>query len=158
MSSRSKPAASKRRKTRPTPKPPPVQAHSPLGPVDPQTVELVRVAGTLNRGGGPGGEAWRIDVAGKRAGLVFVNRVDEPPLGRHASIQIFLNRASQGRRIGRLGYEKACELSQYDEIFAHMRKSNIASRRAAEEAGFKNVTPAGHSQMIYKRVRAKRAM
>lgn len=145
--------AARKRKARPTPKPPPVQAHSPLGPVDPSSVKLVRVSGTPTRGGGQGGEAWRIDVDGKRAGLVFINIIDEPPIGPHASMQIFLNRPSQGRRIGRLGYRMACERSQYDVIFAHMRRSNLASRRAAEEAGFLNVTPANQSQMLYRRVR-----
>jgi hypothetical protein len=34
-----------------------------------------------------------------------------------------------------------------------MRKSNIASRRAAEAAGFRDVTPDGHSQLIMKKTR-----
>lgn len=155
MSSTAKRPTTKKRRVRATPKPPPVQAHSPLGSVHPNSVALVRVPGTAKRGGGPGGEAWRIEVDGKRAGIVFINMVDGPPIGRHASIQIFLNRASQGRRIGRLGYLRACELSQHSEIFAHMRKSNVASRRAAEEAGFEDVTPPGENQLIYRRLRNK---
>ena len=113
----------------------------------------MRSRGTPKRGGGAGGEAWTIEAGGERAGTVFINIIDEPPLGRHASLQIFLNRESQGRQIGRLAYRAACHASQYDLIYAHMRKSNIASRRAAEEAGFENVTPAGHSQLILKHVR-----
>lgn len=138
----------RRRPTRPTPKPPPVKAHSPLGPISPAEVRLVSIRGTLERGGGPAGEAWTIEAAGEVAGDVFINVIDEPPIGRHASIQIFLNRKSQGRRIGRVAYRAACEASHHPVIYAHMRKSNIASRRAAEEAGFKDVSPEGYTQLI----------
>lgn len=109
---------------------------------------LVRTKGGTKTGGGPGGEAWRVTVGGKSAGRVFINRIDEPPFGPHASIQIFLNVDSQGRGIGRLGYRRACEASAYDTIYAHMRKSNIASARAAEEAGFVDATPAGANQKV----------
>lgn len=155
MSAKPSSAKQKRRrgKVNPTPKPPLVVAHSPLGPIDPGQVQLVRSRGTPKRGGGPGGEAWVIEAGGVRAGTVFINVIEEPPLGKHASLQIFLNRESQGRQIGRLAYRAACDASEYNVVYAHMRKSNIASRRAAEEAGFADVTPAGHSQLIMKHVR-----
>lgn len=132
---------------RPTPKP--KTSPAPGAPrVSPEQIELVRTKGTTARGGGPGGEAWRIDVAGKRAGIVFINWIDEPPVGRHASIQIFLNKASQGRGIGREGYRRAAIASAYDLIYAHMRKSNLASRRAAEAAGFVEDARAGYPQLL----------
>lgn len=130
-----------------------MKAHSSLGSIDPSDVELVRIRGTQKRGGGPGGEAWIIKVREKRAGIVFINVIDEPPLGEHPSMQIFLNRESQGRCIGREGYRAACEASQYDVVYAHMSKSNIASRRAAERAGFIDATPPGYPQLIFKRTR-----
>jgi RimJ/RimL family protein N-acetyltransferase len=111
-------------------------------------VQLHPTKGTARRGGGAGGASWRIEVAGKRAGVVFINWIDEPPVGPHASIQIFLNEASQGRGIGREGYRLAAEASAYDVIYAHMRKSNIASRRAAEAAGFIEDDRPGHSQLL----------
>ncbi len=86
-----------------------------------------------------------------RVGEVYINMIDEPPLGSHASIQIYLNIKSQGRGIGRVGYLKACQQSQHHTIYAHMRKSNTASRRAAEAAGFVDATPPGYSQLIMKR-------
>lgn len=92
----------------------------------------------------PGSRAhyWRIRVAGKSAGKVFINEINEPPFGLHASIQIFLNKAHQGKGIGPIAYRRACELSSYDVIYAHMRKSNSASRKAALAAGFvEDVTP-----------------
>jgi RimJ/RimL family protein N-acetyltransferase len=118
-----------------------------------EDVELVRTKGTPGRGAGLGGEAWRIDWRGKRAGVVFINHIDESPLGPHASIQIYLNIGSQGHGIGRVAYRVACENSVHDLIYAHMRKSNIASRRAAEEAGFVEATPSGEPQLIMKRKR-----
>lgn len=122
---------------RPTPKPGVPSKPTKRDSVMPESVKLVRGKGTNERGGGPGGEYWQIEVDGKRAGIVFINLIDEPPIGRHASIQIFLNQPSQGRKIGRVAYRKACEECSYDVIYAHMRKSNIASRKAAEAAGFK---------------------
>lgn len=121
--------------TRPTPKPS-LKRTGPREPVQADQVVLVRGRGTLGRGGGPLGEYWRIEAAGKRAGVVFINVVDEKPIGQHASIQIYLNNQSQGRQIGRVAYRKACEQSSHPVIYAHMRKSNVASRRAAEMAGF----------------------
>jgi RimJ/RimL family protein N-acetyltransferase len=136
----------RRKPTRETPKPRTPKKTSILPRVTDRDVELTRTKGTPERGGGAGGEAWRIMVQSKRAGIVFVNFINEPPIGPHASIQIFLNVASQGRHIGRFGYRLACRQSKYDQIYAHMRKSNVASRRAAEAAGFTDVTPPSHQQ------------
>ena len=58
-------------------------------------------------------------------------------MSHHPSLQIYLNKTHQGRGIGSVAYRLACEASGYQKIYAHMRKSNIASRRAAENAGFK---------------------
>lgn len=139
-------SAGRRTSKRPTPKP---KAAAPARePVRSDQVTLVKTKGTPERGGGPGGHAWRIDVDGKRAGIVFINRIDEPPVGPHASIQIYLNAPSQGRRIGRVAYRMACEAGGYDTVYAHMRKSNLASRRAAEEAGFTEDPRPGQSQLL----------
>ncbi|WP_453967304.1 GNAT family N-acetyltransferase [Bradyrhizobium elkanii] len=152
--SHTKKKSAKRRPTHPTPKPKATRPRQDLAPVVPDQVILVRTKGASGRGGGSGGEAWRIDAKGKRAGIVFINVIDEPPFGKHASIQIFLNQPHQGRKIGRTAYRKAAEASEHTTIYAHMRKSNIASRRAAEEAGFSDVTPSGHPQLIMMRQRA----
>ena len=132
----------------------PVKRCSDQPKVQNEDVLLVPVAGTPGKGKGSGGEKWRIDVAGMRAGVVYINVIDDPLIGRHASIQIYLNIKSQGRGIGRLGYLKACQLSQHPTIYAHMRKSNIASRRAAEAADFVDATPRGYGQLIMVRRKA----
>lgn len=109
------------------------------GNITPDKIKLIRVKGTRGRGGDKGGESWRIEVDGEKAGVVFINLIDELPIGEHASIQIFLNKKSQGKQIGRIAYRLAAEDSKYDTIYAHMRKSNIASQRAAEKAGFTKI-------------------
>jgi GNAT superfamily N-acetyltransferase len=153
---RSKKNQSRRRPTHPTPKPKPVKPRTDVPPVLPSDIKLVRTKGTPERGGGPQGEAWRIEAHGQRVGVVFINVIEEPPFGKHASIQIFLNRPYQGRGIGRVAYRQAVDASTHDLIYAHMRKSNIASRRAAEAAGFADATPSGHSQLIMIRHRKEK--
>lgn len=90
---------------------------------------------------------WHVYADGHRAGRVFIKLADEPPFGRHHSIQIFLNQAARGRGIGSIAYGLACQASGYREIYAHMRKSNLASRRAAEKAGFGPVDSPGGRQL-----------
>ncbi|MGN7741526.1 GNAT family N-acetyltransferase [Pseudomonas sp. 22526] len=138
----------KRETARKTPKPPAVTAKSKLGPVALENVEFVRTSGTRERGGSPGGEAWIILAEGKRAGTAYINMVEDPVRGRHASFHVFLNRPSQGRQIGRAAYRLCCTESQHDVIYAHMRKSNIASRKAAEYAGFSDASTPDDTQLV----------
>lgn len=131
-----------------TSKTPAVKAKSRLGPVAPTDVELVRSVGSRKRGGGPGGEAWIVMAEGKRAGTAYINVVSDDIRGVHASFHIFLNRPSQGRLIGRIAYRLCCEASSHGVIYAHMRKSNIASRAAAMHARFTDATAADDSQLV----------
>lgn len=148
MTVRTATPSKRRRPARETPKPRSVKPRTDASKVSASDVHLISVAGTPNKGKGPGGEKWRIEVAGTRAGEVYINVIDEPPLGCHASLQIYLNIKSQGLGIGRVGYAKACQLSAHETIYAHMRRSNIASRKAAEAAGFVDATPPGFTQLI----------
>lgn len=135
---------------RSTPKPRSVKAALELPKVAREDVQLMPLKPTPGKGSGPGGHKWRIDCRGQRAGEVFINVIDEKPVGEHASIQIFLNAKSQGRGIGRLGYEMACRASQHAVIYAHMRKSNLASRKAAQAAGFVEASLPGMTQLLMK--------
>ena len=137
-----------RRARRTNPKPPLVKAKSNLGPVSTDNVELISTTGTRDKGGGSGGEAWIVMVDGKRAGKAYINMLDDPIRGIHPSFHVFLNRPSQGRHIGRIVYKSCCNRSKYDVIYAHMRKSNIASRKAAEHAGFIDVTSKEDMQLV----------
>lgn len=105
-------------------------------PVTSQSVSLVKAKGSIERGGGPGGYYWHIKVSNKRAGYVFINIIKDEFFDQHPSIQIHINQSERGKHIGRIAYKMACEQSGYNKVYAHMRKSNIASKKAAEEAGF----------------------
>lgn len=147
----------KRRKpTRATPKPKVVKPPKGGPKIDPAEVRLIEKPGPKDKGDGPGGEYWDVTVAGQRAGEVFVNVIDEPPLGRHASLQIFLNVDQQGKGVGRVAYQMAAEASRHDRIYLHMRKSNLASKLAAEAAGFADASPEGITQLILRRERQTR--
>jgi len=135
MSNKSTKKRSGRR--RPTPKPRPLPS-GPRTPASPHEIRLVAGKGTPSRGGGVGGKYWHIYVGNERTGYVYLNKLPVPH-DPAASIQIQIDRQHQGRRIGRIAYRLACEQSGYTTIYAEMRKSNIASRRAAEEAGFVTV-------------------
>lgn len=125
--------------------------------MEPESVSLKAGKGSAGRGSGPGGEYWSVMVDGKRAGAIFINVIDESPLGRHASVQIFLNAASQGRGIGRVAYQLASEASAHPVVYAHMRKSNHASRKAAEAAGFVEEQLPGERQLTLVRKRGSAA-
>ncbi|WP_143103724.1 GNAT family N-acetyltransferase [Methylobacterium gossipiicola] len=148
--------SAQRRKRRPVATSRPAKPSAQRETVSADAVRLVATKGTKGRGGGRDGEAWRIELDGQRAGQVFINLIDQPPIGPHASIQIYLNRASQGRGIGTIGYGLACAASRYDVIYAHMQKSNTASARAAAAAGFVDETPAEERQkvMVWRRCAA----
>ena len=129
----------------------------PSGPrpaVDPSDVRLERGAGAPGRGGEPGGSYWRVFVGDASAGTVFINIIDEPPLGQHASIQIKINKNWQGRGVGRRAYRLASEACDHDTVYAHMAKSNIASRKAAEHAGYKLVDDVQIRQLLMKWTRS----
>jgi len=116
--------------------------------IDNSEVHLLQGKGSKRKGGDKRGYYWHIYANDTRAGFVFINWIDEEPFGEHASIQIKINTKFQNRGIGRVAYRLACDKSSYDTIFAHMRKSNLASKKAAEAAGFQAVTSSEISQLV----------
>lgn len=113
-----------------------------------EEIELQTGKGTKETGGGPGGYYWKILYNNIMAGKVYINFIDEPPLGKHASLQIYLNKHSQGKGIGRIAYARACELSPYDDVYAYMSKKNKASFKAASAAGFVQLLSCATRQII----------
>lgn len=91
---------------------------------------------------------WHIYSDKVRSGYVYIDLVEDQVLGKHASIHIFLNKKSQGKGIGRVGYREACVRSGLNKIYAHMRKNNIASKKAALAAGFKEIEDKRFSQLL----------
>jgi len=117
-------------------------------PVDPATVRLERGRGSMGRGGDHGGEYWHVYAGPTRVGHVYVNLIEDERVGEHASIQIQINAAQRGRGIGKVAYRLSVKASKYDLVYAHMRKSNAFSRKAAEAAGFDLVEDLGAPQLL----------
>ena len=111
-------------------------------------VSLIKGKGSKDSGGGKGGFYWAVMYDEKKVGKVFINLIDTEPLGKHPSIQIYLNKASQGKHIGRWAYQKACLESTYDIIYAHISKKNKASHKAALAAGFVSLTLPHVTQLV----------
>jgi hypothetical protein len=148
-----KPAAAQRSRRKATTQrrtpPPPASIRSGIRPaVDPDDVRLERGKGSKERGAGPGGGFWHIYVGDIRAGSIYINVIDEPPIGEHASIQIQVNQTWQGRGVGRVAYRLASEASDHDTVYAHMRKSNLASRTAAAHAGYTPIDDESVRQLV----------
>ncbi len=116
-------------------------------PIKTSNIRLVRGKGSKGRGGGPGGFYWHVMADGVRAGAVFINIGDDGL----PSIQLFLNQTHQGKGLGRLAYRLACAASALPILYAHMRKSNLASMKAAEHAGFTVCSADKQLTMIWKR-------
>ncbi|MFB9843905.1 GNAT family N-acetyltransferase [Mucilaginibacter ginsenosidivorans] len=94
------------------------------------------------------GKYWHIHLGDVRVGKIYIDFLENEVLGNHPSIDIFINKEYQGRHIGRYAYNMACEQSGLNRVYMHTRKSNIASIRAAEEAGFKEVVDKVFRQVV----------
>lgn len=132
--SHKRPKRSTRRRSSGTPSPQPFERK--LDKIDPASVILKPGKGTGRTGGGPGGRYWHVYVGNQRAGRAYINWHASGEELPHASITLELNIAFRGRGIGSFAFRRASELSGYNEVFATLRKENIASRHALERAGF----------------------
>ena len=74
---------------------------------------------------------WHVFYRGNRAGKVNINYD-----GKEASINVQLNKAYQGLGIGKAAFYLACKMSSHNIVYACIRKNNLASKKAAEAAGF----------------------
>lgn len=118
-----------------------------------EDVELIRGKLSKSKKCPPDNYFWKVFFRDTSAGKVSINLMDESPLGKHASIQIFLNKGAQGKHIGRIAYAKACNLSHYDVVYASMRRNNIASFKSAQAAGFREMKNKQHMQRVMKWMR-----
>ncbi len=73
---------------------PPAQ---PLDPVESSQVRLKPGKGSAGHGGSAGEHYWRIYVRDTRVGYVYINLLNEDLFGKHASIQIDINKRHRAR-------------------------------------------------------------
>ncbi|HET9895052.1 MAG TPA: GNAT family N-acetyltransferase [Streptosporangiaceae bacterium] len=111
-------------------------------------VRLTPGHGSKGRGDGPGGEFWHIYNGYQRVGSIWINQIHDDDLGSYAGMTIELNKNSRGKGIGRRAYGLATHASKRDEIWLHMRRTNAASRKAAEYAGFTEIHIPGARQLV----------
>jgi RimJ/RimL family protein N-acetyltransferase len=111
-------------------------------------VKLIQGKGFKGRGGGAGGYYWHIYQGGVRAGHVYINSIEDEDLGKHSSLSLEINKTMQGKGIGTEAYRLASEQSNLAKLYIHIRKSNIASRKAAEKASFKAIETPHNRQLI----------
>lgn len=98
-------------------------------------LQLIEGKGTNKLLGDSGGRYWHIYYHGERVGRVYISLVkNEAELQPFITVEI--NQKSRGVGIGTLVFRTASESSNYDRVFAEMRKSNVASQIAASRAGF----------------------
>lgn len=111
-------------------------------------VSLLDGKGTPNHGGGKNGRYWHIYFKGQRAGKVYINWVNSKSETQgYPSITIEINKKYQGIGIGSVSFRRACELSNYDKVYAETRKSNIALLKVAAKAGFVSLKDQTSSQV-----------
>ncbi|MEZ4850667.1 MAG: GNAT family N-acetyltransferase [Bacteroidia bacterium] len=118
-------------------------------------ITLLPGKGSKNSVKGPGSFYWHIFHKNQRVGRVYINKATKDSEEAYGVITIEINQKDRSRGIGSIAYKKACELSEYSEVLAEMRKTNKASRIAAERAGFqiKKDQKGGQLKMIWKKNR-----
>jgi predicted acetyltransferase len=93
---------------------------------------------------------WHIHAGKLRAGHIAIKESHSDELGDHYSVDIHINQRMRGKGIGKAAYKQASIKSGYPVIYAHMRKSNVASQKAAEAAGYKVIEVPGDNQLTMK--------
>ncbi|WP_322923886.1 GNAT family protein [Paenibacillus campi] len=90
---------------------------------------------------------WHIFHQNFRAGYVSIKKAKGK---KSRFITVILNKKSQGKGIGAIAFQLACENSSYTTIYANISKKNIASLISAERAGFKIDRTESNGQLILK--------
>ncbi|WP_194847133.1 hypothetical protein [Candidatus Neptunochlamydia vexilliferae] len=81
-------------------------------------------------------EGWKILYDGKSAGYVKFYFKEDDVFQKHVTIDFKVPIPLRGRHIGRIALAKAIDKSTYTIFVAHLRGSNVASKRSLESIGF----------------------
>jgi len=81
-------------------------------------------------------EGWRIQVDGKACGFVKFHPKIDQVFKSYVSVDFQVPKPQQGKHIGRIALQQAIESSAYSIFVAHLRKSNIGSKKALDAVGF----------------------
>lgn len=93
---------------------------------------------------------WHAYAGTNRIGYVYISQSTNEPLGKHHSINVFINKAFQRKGYGTEVFKQASLLSGYPVLYAHSSKSNVGSYRAALKAGYKEIAGEDFRQRVMK--------
>ena len=99
-------------------------------------------------------EGWKIKLDGEPCGSIkFEPKVDKT-FGKHVTFYFKVPKPKRGRHVGRFALAKAIDASKYNLFVGHLRKSNIASKKALSSVGFKEFkNPKGNQLcMVFRKV------
>lgn len=84
-------------------------------------------------------EGWRIEYEGKTCGKIkFIPKSDHF-FKKHVTVDFQIQSSLRGKHIGRIALNKAISSSTHSLFVAHLRKSNLPSKKALEAAGFQEI-------------------
>jgi len=116
-------------------------------------VVLVRGRGTKKVGSGAGCFYWHVTRNGIRVGRASINILVHTHGEQRPSVSVELTTRQRGQGVGSIAFRRACHLSGYSEVYATVRRTNLASRIALERAGFviSADLPGRELEMIWRR-------
>ena len=82
------------------------------------------------------------------SGQVVLTSMVDDPIRAIIHPSHYSGQTQPRQQIGRMAYKCGRALSQYHVVYAHMRKSNTASRKAAERAGFVDATAPEEPRLV----------
>lgn len=98
-------------------------------------------------------EGWKVLLDDEACGFVkFHPKVDEI-FKKHVTVDFAIPKAKRGMHIGRFALRKAIIASIHQLFVAHLRKSNLPSKKALEAVGFEEAKDDSKQLcMIYRKV------
>jgi RimJ/RimL family protein N-acetyltransferase len=96
---------------------------------------------------------WHIRVDASEVGHAYVDIIPAEGRDQRASVTVLLNAKSRGLGIGTIAFRRAAELSGCDKVYAIIAKLNVASRVAAQRAGYQPIPdqPSGQLTLIWEK-------
>ena len=98
-------------------------------------------------------EGWKIIVNGTSSGFVKFKPKIDGIFKKYVTVDFLIPKAKRGKHIGRIALAKAIKSSIHSIFVAHLRKSNIASKKALISVGFVQHDYPGNKQlcMVFKK-------
>jgi hypothetical protein len=116
--------------------------------IDPNDVTLVPASGWERKGGCVGGERWIINFHNQRVGEAYVNVIKRTGIGKYPSLTVSLDELCRGSGVGAVAIRKACAISKYDRLYAHVLVKRKWLIQALTRYGFVLDRESGTSSVV----------